>query len=181
MPYKRKKVKTSATYKRKGKEIIKALAHGRPGEYVAKAHNELAKRFMLLGCTEEEVAVHLGITHHVFIEWKNRYPSFAQAIIDGGEKADARIADTLYKRANGDIKVNGKQIAPDVRALEIWLRNRQRKRWTKPTEEEETQQPAVPIVTPIVNINQIDFSKLTTEQLEQLATILAAGAAPSGE
>lgn len=172
--------KGTKTYKRAGKSVVKSIKHGTPGKY-SRGMNELAKRFMLLGCTEEEVARHLTIDHATLIQWKKDHPSFLKAIIDGGEAADAHIAQTLYHRAKGDIKVNGKQIPPDVRALEIWLRNRQRKRWTRPTEDEETPPAPEPIVTPIVNINQIDFSKLTTEQLEQLASILAAGAAPSGE
>lgn len=180
MPTKRQpRTKKTKTYKRAGKSVVKSIKHGTPGTY-SRGLNELAKRFTLLGCTEEEVAAHLGISVVTLNEWKKVHPSFAKAIIDGGELADAHVANALYKRATGEAVVNGKQIVADVRAQEIWLRNRRRNKWARTTEEEEPPPPA-PAVVPVVNINQIDFSRYTSEQLEQLAKLIAAGTAPPGK
>jgi len=66
----------------------------------------------------------------------------------GKERADADVAFSLYQRAKGVTVISEKafkgakgdvvvaetrtQLPGDVRAAEIWLRNRQRKRWAKP-------------------------------------------------
>ena len=186
--------KTARTYLRKGKEVTKSLAHGTPGLYNKKAHDGLAFRFMLLGCTEEEVAKHLGINYTTYNDWKNKHESFAQAIIDGGEDADARVAQSLFERAQGydyneetirrekDGEVtritHKKSLPADIRAAEIWLRNRTnaRKRWTKTTEDEEQiPPPPAPMIT--INNQTIDVTKLSDTALREL--IAAVGAGPT--
>ena len=45
-----------------------------------------------------------------------------------------RASEKAFKGAKGDVVVaeTRTQLLGDVRAAEIWLRNRQRKRWAKP-------------------------------------------------
>ena len=58
-------------------------------------------------------------TYDIINRWKEAHPSFRESILDGREKADAHVANSLYHKAKGG----------DTRAAEIWLRNRQSSRW----------------------------------------------------
>lgn len=198
MPTKRQpRTKQTKTYKRKRKQVVKSLAHGRPGEYNKKAHDVLALDFMLLGLTEEELAQRFGIAHLTLIEWKQKYPSFAKAIKDGGEEADAAVARSLYERAKGydynestirtdkngvTRTVSKKSLPADIRAAEIWLRNRThaRKRWTKTVEDEE---PPPPAAAPQITINNqvIDVSKLSDGAIRELIASVKPGEPQSGQ
>ena len=76
--------------------------------------------------------------------WKNKHKGFSEALIAGKLIADATVAESLYKRANGyehpdvHISINkGKVIKtkltkmypPDTGAIVLWLTNRQRHLW----------------------------------------------------
>jgi hypothetical protein len=122
---------------------------GRPPKYDPDFHPEWARKFALLGAKGTEIADSLEIPHRTFETWKTKYPEFRQSIIDGGEKADAQVADKLHQRALGytctveqAFKVKkGKDVEvvevvtlkqeqpPDTKAATMWLSNRQRGRW----------------------------------------------------
>jgi len=107
-----------------------------------------AHRLALLGLNDEEIAHAFGISHDTFYKWFKKHDAFAEAILAGKERADADVAFSLYQRAKGVTVISEKafkgakgdvvvaetrtQLPGDVRAAEIWLRNRQRKRWAKP-------------------------------------------------
>jgi hypothetical protein len=96
--------------------------------------------------TDKELAEHFDIHEATLYRWKDAHPSFREAIANGKELADADAAYGLLQRARGmtlpDVHVSNymgsitvtplvKHIAPDPKAAEIWLRNRQPKRWNK--------------------------------------------------
>lgn len=131
------------------------VGHGEPGPGRKSAYDESwmpeqAFRLTLLGLNDEQLASAFGIHPGTFYDWKRRHTAFSEAILAGGERADADVAHALYHRAKGVTVVSEKafknkegevvvaqtktQLPADVRAAEIWLRNRQRKRWRKEDE-----------------------------------------------
>lgn len=193
MATKRQPRKGKKLYKRNGKQVVQSMKHGRPGEYDPHIHDELAHAFLMLGATHEECAHHLKVNMTTYIRWQEEHPSFSKAIYDATIGADELVAKSLYRRALGmkyserSTKINGegtgkaskskeqitthdKYLAPDVRAMEIWLRNRQRKRWTQVPMDDIPPPPPV-----IVNNNSIDISKLTDTDLRNLIAIISKG------
>lgn len=180
---------TTKTYVRKGITVVKSDTHGTPGKYSRKM-NKLAKAFALLGLPEEDIAKHLEIEVATFIAWKKEHPSFLKALIDGGEKADAYVAKSLYRRALGltynetttrregrktIITTTEKTVPADIRAAEIWLRNRTaaRKRWSSRPEED-----LPPPSTPTININTIDLSSIGEDTIRKLLKSAKPGQSP---
>lgn len=119
---------------------------GQRGDTYKPECDEKAFKLSLLGYVDRELAEHFNIAESTLYEWKKRHPSFAEAIANGKELADAEVAHGLYQRAIGmtlpDVHVSAfqgdvivtpltKHIAPDPKAAEVWLRNRQSKRWNK--------------------------------------------------
>lgn len=186
------RTKDTKTYKRGKITVVKAFKHGRPGDY-SKAFDKLAFNFMLLGCTEQRIAEHLGVDYATMIRWKEQHPSFRKAFIDGGEKADAEVAKSMYRMSKGykanevttrkegkktSVTIVEKNVAPNVRAAEIWLRNRtaSRKNWTRGPEEDDIK----PVEQPTININQIDLSTLGEDVIRKLLTTAKPGKGTKG-
>lgn len=104
------------------------------------------RKLALLGLTDLEIAGVVRVSEQCFHQWKAKHPELRQALDDGRDDADATVVDSLHQRAKGmtirqtkvfvnpstgavdkvDYKVT---LPPDVRAQEIWLRNRRRSRW----------------------------------------------------
>ena len=137
------------------------MAGGRPTkfkpEYVKQAY-ELS----LLGLTDIEMARVLGIGERTFNAWKGAHPEFQQALIDGKEIADAKVTQSLYKRATGyehdavkivaDAKTGAEHIVnyterypPDTTACIFWLKNRQRAKWRDKVDQEVSGPDGAPI------------------------------------
>ena len=129
---------------------------GRPTDYRVELNDKVYK-LCLLGATDKEIADLFDISESTLNNWKLEYPEFLESIKAGKITADAEVANSLYKRANGyrydeityekvgegeslvemaetglesvkqDIykkKVVTKEVAPDVAAQNIWLKNR---------------------------------------------------------
>lgn len=106
---------------------------------------ERAYRLCLLGVTNGELAIALGVSVQTIEYWIRTKPKFRRAVERGRLEADSKVAAALYKRAVG-FKVREQLIKtvqnrivrvpvmkyypPDVTACEVWLRNRQRHLWT---------------------------------------------------
>lgn len=121
----------------------------RPNLYDPEYHPAWALKFSLMGCIGIEIAQQFGICEKTFENWKKRYPEFLQAIRDGGDKADAEVAQRLRARAMGyvckveqafkvkmgkdqekvEIVTLEQELPPDTKAATIWLSNRQRHKW----------------------------------------------------
>lgn len=116
---------------------------GRPTKY-EPSMPERAFRFSLLGMTNEQIEAALGIGHATYVEWRQRYPEFDDAILRGKHEADAHVAHSLYRRAVGyEHKVTRlfmheghviehdvtERFEPDVQAATKWLFNRRPDLW----------------------------------------------------
>lgn len=144
----------------------------------------------LLGAKDSEIANVLGVTTGAVNKWKQTKPEFLTALLKGKERADSKVAYSLFKRAVGykhkktHVLTNrvkkrnhkGKviqeytepllvdieeDIIPDVTAAIKWLQMRQPELWTNKMKLEGTVQHEH-------NINLKDFS---TEELKVLAKL----------
>lgn len=111
---------------------------GRPTKY-KPAYNKQAYKLCLLGATDKDLADFFETAESTINKWKQDFPTFSESIKKGKVKADAEVAESLFKRAKGyshkEDKIfndNGtplivptiKHYPPDTAACFIWLKNR---------------------------------------------------------
>ena len=99
----------------------------------------IAKKMCELGATIPEVAAALGCAPSTVSLWMSQNKSFSEAMRVGREAADERVKSSLFQRAVGYTRNSEKimqymgepvvipfveEIAPDVNACQVWLRNR---------------------------------------------------------
>lgn len=117
---------------------------GRPTKYKEEYAKQVYK-LCLLGMTDAELAKFFEVNADTITEWKKVHEEFSVSIREGREIADADVATKLYKRALGyeyeetsikssddrgdETTIHKKHMPADVRAMRIWLNNRQRHRW----------------------------------------------------
>ena len=117
---------------------------GRPSKYDPVMVKQ-AEKLALLGATDRDVADFLGITESTLYLWKHEHPEFSEALKVGKEAADARVEQSLYRRALGyshdavKIAVNAQgevtevpyveHFPPDTTAAIFWLKNRRPDEW----------------------------------------------------
>lgn len=86
-----------------------------------------------------------GVSEQTLNGWKKRHSEFMESLKEGKERADAEVADKLFKRATGyshvdtkfatfegkitDAKEYVKHHAPDTIACIFWLKNRRPDLW----------------------------------------------------
>ncbi len=118
---------------------------GRPSkfreEYVEQAFN-----YCLLGATDADLGRFFDVDERTINNWKESHPEFLQSLKAGKEQADARVAQSLYRRALGweheavkivaDAKTGTEHIVPyteryppDTTAAIFWLKNRRPDLW----------------------------------------------------
>lgn len=105
-----------------------------------------AGRLAMLGLTQVEMAQFFQVAERTFKNWLAAKPELRAAVREGGAAADARVAESLFKRALGyshpedDIRSVGGEVVitpttkhypPDTMAAMYWLNNRQRGRWNR--------------------------------------------------
>ena len=132
----------------------------------------------LLGLTDEEMARVMDVDINTLNKWKRVHPVFRQALIEGKDKADAKVVHSLYRRATGfTIKemhvcmYRGRVIqtpvdkyyAPDSWAANKWLSVRQRNKWADVSRVETS--------STILNINKLDLTGISLEQMKVLRDI----------
>lgn len=116
--------------------------------------NDAARKLALLGLTDKEIAAFFGVTEKTLNNWKNEHPAFFQSLNDGKVMADAEVAESLYRRAKGEVvfverRVKTKegeyeiirlsqQVPADPGAAKLWLTNRQSQIWRDKHEVEYT-------------------------------------------
>ncbi|MCL2817531.1 MAG: helix-turn-helix domain-containing protein [Clostridiales bacterium] len=105
------------------------------------------------GVHEAEIAREIGLSASCLSGYKKRYPEFAAALNRQGESVDVEVENALLKRALGfryeeitrelkfnsltgeaemvPVKVVCKEVAPDMAALLLWLKNRRPHRWSE--------------------------------------------------
>ena len=104
----------------------------------------IAETLASLGATDLEIAQAFEVNIRTIHRWKLDYPEFRDALEVGKEAADAKVEDSLYKRATGYsfdsekiLVVEGEpqrvetieHVPPDVKAAMWWLQNRKPGKW----------------------------------------------------
>ena len=128
-----------------GLATLEPPVRGRPTDYRTE-YDELAYKFCLLGATDEGLAELLEVSESTINVWKHKHPTFLESIRGGKAIADSRVAQSTYLSALGghyieeekavsdgqggqDIITIKKQVPPDFRAQQFWLKNRQKELW----------------------------------------------------
>lgn len=117
---------------------------GRPTSYKPEYVGQAGK-LAALGATDREAADFFGVDEATIHRWKHSHPEFCESLKVGKEQADARVEQSLYRRALGythdavKIAVNGQgeitqvpfteHYPPDTTAAIFWLKNRKPKEW----------------------------------------------------
>lgn len=73
---------------------------GRKEEYKAE-YTELAFNYALLGADDEDLGRMFEVSERTIGVWKRKHLEFSSALKDGKDKADSKVAKSLYKRALG--------------------------------------------------------------------------------
>jgi hypothetical protein len=123
---------------------------GRPTKYKPE-YAKQAGKLCALGATDAQMADFFGVSISTINLWKVTYPEFSESISVPKEIADAKVEQSLYRRAMGyehdevDIRVvNGiieqtavrKYYPPDTAAMIFWLKNRKKEEWRDKVEQE---------------------------------------------
>lgn len=127
-----------------GSQIDASPGPGRPSGYRAK-YAQQAKVLARLGATDREIAEALGIDPATVLRWRVAHKAFANAIRVGKAAADARVEQSLYRRATGysfdalkiQMDKDGyfrehpyvEHVPPDTTACIFWLKNRKPQDW----------------------------------------------------
>ena len=98
-----------------------------------KEYDELAYKLCLLGSTDAEMADIIGVTESTIALWKTKHRGFSDSIARGKEPADAEIAGSLRKSAEG-FEHKGQYYPPNERSIRFWLMNRRPKDWREKTD-----------------------------------------------
>ncbi len=108
-----------------------------------------AEKAALLGATDREIAEILGVSERTLNYWKKDHAELVAALSVGKEAADARVEQSLYRRALGYSHdamkfhlVDGEVVetpytehyAPDTTAAIFWLKNRKPDDWREKSE-----------------------------------------------
>lgn len=133
---------------------------GRPTKY-RETYIDQAKMLCLMGFTDQQLATFFGVSEKTINTWKEKYPKFLQSIKEGKAQFDEKkVEKALLDRALGVVKTTNKfkaipvkddegnvtgsemvlverieeEVPSDVRALQIWLYNRDPERWRQKQE-----------------------------------------------
>lgn len=125
--------------------------NGRPPDYKDE-YAGLAHNYCLLGAKNDDLARMFGVNPRTVDRWLAEKPKFCRAVKEGREEADAKVASSLYHRANGyshqAVKIfNDRETGvttvpytehypPDSTAMIFWLKNRRPDLWRDKTEHE---------------------------------------------
>lgn len=121
---------------------------GRPTDYDPDYARQAAQ-LCILGATDEEIASFFGVSVRTIYRWKLQHEPFCQALQNGKNLPDERVARSLYQRALGTyvveeqavkVKVGPNEekveivkvekfVPPDTTAMIFWLKNRRSKEW----------------------------------------------------
>jgi len=120
---------------------------GRPTSFKAE-YVEQARKLAELGATDREAAEFFKVAESTLYLWKHTQPAFSEALKVGKEVADARVEQSLYRRALGYrhdavkiMSVEGQVVRedyvehypPDTTAAIFWLKNRRPDQWRDKT------------------------------------------------
>jgi hypothetical protein len=128
---------------------------GRPTLYKPE-NGELARKFCLLGATNEDLAGLFDVALRTIDNWLATIPEFAAAVKRGRDIADAEVVQSLHSRATG-LSYETEKIfhyrgevrrvthtvhcPPETKACMFWLRNRRRRHWLEKAQPPEDHEP----------------------------------------
>ena len=133
----------------------------RPTKYKPE-YAEQAAKLCLLGATDAQLADFFEVSVSTINLWKVQHPEFSESISVPKEMANARVEQSLYRRAMGyehdevDIRVVGGEVVqtqirkyypPDATAMIFWLKNRKPDDWRDKTEQQLSGQIAIDKIT----------------------------------
>lgn len=136
------------------------MAGGRPTKFKPE-FIEQARKLAALGATDREAAEFFDVDERTLHRWKHEHEEFCQSLRVGKEQADARVEQSLYRRALGyshdDTHFSSyegvvtatpfvKHHPPDTTAAIFWLKNRKPTDWRDKHDHEHSGQ-----VTVVVN------------------------------
>ena len=117
---------------------------GRPSKYKPEFDGQAVK-LCKLGATDRELAEFFGVSESTLNLWKSDYPTFSESLKRGKDESDARVEQSLYRRAlgyshdavkilmtkDGDVyrEEYVEHYPPDTVACIFWLKNRQPEQW----------------------------------------------------
>ncbi|WP_398457392.1 helix-turn-helix domain-containing protein [Sphingomonas albertensis] len=109
---------------------------------------DIAKGYAEAGATDRDIADLFEVSERTLYRWKHTHPEFAAALVVGKEVADARVEQSLYRRATGYTYDSSKfhmhegcvivtpyeeHVPPDTTAAIFWLKNRKPEAWRDKT------------------------------------------------
>lgn len=158
---------------------------GQPTKYTKELFPRIEKAIKL-GATDKEVAFLIDVNEDTLHEWKKQHKEFSEFYRECKEITDSDMEQSLRKRAMGCTTTERKTIrrfdkdkdsmalfeeseivkehAPDTKAIERWLFNRNPDRWQNKQE----------VINKTIDSNGneigvgIDYSQLSTEALEEI-------------
>lgn len=98
-------------------------------------------KLCLMGARDQDLADFFEVHRDTIFHWVSLYPEFAEARKRGKLAADAEVAYNLFNRAmgvtvtkqkvlsSGQVVEYQEELPPDVRAMEFWLKCRNRSNW----------------------------------------------------
>lgn len=126
-------------------------SRGAPSQYKPE-FCPLAHNLALLGKSDEQIAVALGISYSTIIRWMEKKKDFRLSVARARDAADGEIAKSLFERAKGyshpAVKIFPpraigeepvivpyvEHYPPDTGAASFWLRNREPAKWKERVE-----------------------------------------------
>jgi transposase-like protein len=118
-------------------------AVGRPTAYRPEMV-EQGRKLAHLGATDREIAEFFDVSESTLYLWKHQHPEFSEAIKLGKDAPDARVVQSLYRKAVGYSYDSEKvfqyegevirapvveHVPPSDTAAIFWLKNRRRDEW----------------------------------------------------
>jgi hypothetical protein len=122
----------------------------RPSKYQPEFATQAAK-LCALGATDSQLADFFEVAVSTISLWKVQHSEFSDALKVSKDQADAKVEQSLYRRAMGyecdevDIRVIDKEVIqtpirkvypPDTTACIFWLKNRKSAEWRDKVEQE---------------------------------------------
>ena len=123
---------------------------GRNTDYKPE-YDELVAKICRLGATSKECADVFNCCEKTIYNWRDKYPSFREAMDQAKREKDLEVVQALFQRAVGyehdDVHISSyegvitetkikKHYPPDTKAIQFWLKNRQPDEWRDTTHHE---------------------------------------------
>lgn len=156
---------------------------GRPSSFKPE-YVDQAKKLANKGFTDREIAEFFDVDERTINRWKHDHEDFCQSLKVGKDEADARVEQSLYRRALGyshdAVKIHvasdggitqvpfTEHYPPDTTAAIFWLKNRKKDEWR----DVKAQEHSGPNGAPIESRDVSDLSNLPKDQRQALRAAL---------